>query len=74
LTGFVAAKNFSASSFRQLTSPEPLLHVGYAASFPLNHQISLLFPDTAPERLGRFFGNEFSPNAHTIQLGSAEEA
>jgi hypothetical protein len=66
LTGFVGAKNFSASSFQPLTSPELLLHVGCAASFPLSPQISLLFPDSVPERLGRFFGNEFFPNVYTI--------
>jgi hypothetical protein len=57
LTGFVGAKNFSASSFQPLTSPEPLPHVRYAASFPLSTQIFFLFPDTAPERLEMFFDN-----------------
>jgi len=65
LTGFAGAKNFSASSFQPLTFPEPLLHVGYAASFPLSPQIFLLFPDTAPEHLERFFDNDFSPNNYT---------
>jgi hypothetical protein len=66
LTGFLGAKNLSASLVQPPISPKFPLLEEYDVAFPLSLQNSSLSLYTVSEHLGRLFGNEISPNPHRL--------
>jgi hypothetical protein len=64
LTGFLGAKNLSASLIQPRVSPKFPSHEEYVVMFPSSLRSFLLFHYTALEHFVMLVGNEISPIIH----------